>query len=561
MKIAVVLIPNQAFEKETPNFSFYWQPACYNTSMKRLLLVFLFALPCIFFLNKVTTVNRYITASIIEQSTPVLLNSFQNPLAQGETSYLPFIGKNLHNPGRTYYVSTTGQDTNPGTIKQPWLTIQKAANTLVAGDTVYIREGTYFPSAPIIPQHSGSAAGGYITYNAFPGENAIIDGSNITNSSALSGIFSIEKPSGRSYIIVENLHFQNGKKTGISASAADHIIISHNTIDNTVSSGIIFTRPVTSPQLYSHDFIIESNTIQHACTGNDQENLTISSGSQYFEVRYNQISHNGGNKQGIDIKGGSHHGSVHDNYIHDFNNVSLYIDAYDGDEHDIDIYNNRIDCNAQGFGIAMSAEQPKGLLHDINVYNNIVTDCTRGSGIQVTNWTTSPGNPTGQKYNILIANNTLVNNNSTNEKNYGGIIVQDLASVTGPIIIENNITSNNGGAGQIAIGNSALSYTDSRNNLIFGNNSSACMNCIYADPRFINPGADDFHLQPSSPAIDAGLTIANISTDYDNIPRPQGNAFDIGAYEYPSLTGKVSIFLNHLVELYLFDLHFPPTPR
>jgi hypothetical protein len=52
------------------------------------------------------------------------------------------------------------------------------------------------------------------------------------------------------------------------------------------------------------------------------------------------------------------------------------------------------------------------------------------------------------------------------------------------------------------------------------------------NPLFVNPSAGDFHLQPSSPAIDAGTMIALVATDRDGIPRPHGAAYDIGAYEY-----------------------------
>src|SRR5271166_1725311 len=38
--------------------------------------------------------------------------------------------------GTTYYVAITGSDSNPGTFSQPWKTIQHAADTVVAGDTV-----------------------------------------------------------------------------------------------------------------------------------------------------------------------------------------------------------------------------------------------------------------------------------------------------------------------------------------------------------------------------------------------------------------------------------------
>src|SRR3990172_3086259 len=43
----------------------------------------------------------------------------------------------------TYYVAKNGSDLSPGTEEKPWLTIQKAADTILAGDTVYVKEGTY----------------------------------------------------------------------------------------------------------------------------------------------------------------------------------------------------------------------------------------------------------------------------------------------------------------------------------------------------------------------------------------------------------------------------------
>ena len=61
--------------------------------------------------------------------------------------------------GNVYYVALTGNDSNPGTQGQPWRTIQKAANTMVAGDSTTVLAGNYservqvatlgVPTAPI----------------------------------------------------------------------------------------------------------------------------------------------------------------------------------------------------------------------------------------------------------------------------------------------------------------------------------------------------------------------------------------------------------------------------
>jgi hypothetical protein len=43
----------------------------------------------------------------------------------------------------TYYVATSGSDSNPGSDAEPWGSLYQACNTATAGDTVYVRGGTY----------------------------------------------------------------------------------------------------------------------------------------------------------------------------------------------------------------------------------------------------------------------------------------------------------------------------------------------------------------------------------------------------------------------------------
>ena len=49
------------------------------------------------------------------------------------------------NEPRSYYVAKDGQDTHPGTLEQPFRTLNKAARVAQAGDTCSIREGTNLP--------------------------------------------------------------------------------------------------------------------------------------------------------------------------------------------------------------------------------------------------------------------------------------------------------------------------------------------------------------------------------------------------------------------------------
>ncbi len=51
------------------------------------------------------------------------------------------------------------------------------------------------------------------------------------------------------------------------------------------------------------------------------------------------------------------------------------------------------------------------------------------------------------------------------------------------------------------------------------------------DPLFTNAGSRDYTLTASSPAKDAGLTLSTVTVDANGVARPQGSAYDIGAYE------------------------------
>lgn len=87
-------------------------------------------------------------------------------------------------------------------------------------------------------------------------------------------------------------------------------------------------------------------------------------------------------------------------------------------------------------------------------------------------------------------------------------------------------TSNNQVWNTISFGNSL--------NADFGGTSVDQQNNLFGiNPLFVNPGANNYQLQAGSPAIDTGRTIAVVPTDILGVFRPQGSAYDIGAYERP----------------------------
>ena len=99
-----------------------------------------------------------------------------------------FVARNVS--ATEYYVATTGSDSNPGTLAAPFATLQKAADTVVAGDTVWIRGGTYKITTPkssgagIQLSKSGTSDTNRIKYWAYPGETPLFDFTNLTISTS-----------------------------------------------------------------------------------------------------------------------------------------------------------------------------------------------------------------------------------------------------------------------------------------------------------------------------------------------------------------------------------------
>jgi len=441
-------------------------------------------------------------------------------------------------PPFTFYISPTGSDSNPGSEAQPWKTIQRAAETLQAGETVLIRAGEY--REWVRPQHSG-AEGKPITYAAYPGEIVTLNGAQIElpahtpkaprpphpthdwvgahigHPEEIGGLFQIE---GRSHIIVKGLRITHAgphrDNAGILVKDSDNIRIEGNFIYDTTSSGIGVWR--------SYKIIVTGTEVELACNDGGQECITIA-GTDEYEVSYNHVHHNGPGSiggEGIDSKHGSSNGRVHHNHIHHINRLGIYVDAWNTLTQHIAIYQNIVHDNA-GDGITCAAEAG-GLLESITIYNNLIFRNGR-TGVVIGWYGMADHQPIS---NVNIFHNTIYHNGA----NHGGGVWLDNPEAVN-ILVQNNIVSQNG-FWQIALRDDIPTATATfHNNLTFGfrDHPDEIQNPLHTDPKFVNDKMGNFRPRSDSPALQAGLSLDYVTVDFNDQPRPVQNP-DIGAYQF-----------------------------
>lgn len=423
---------------------------------------------------------------------------------------------------RTLYVAKHGADDNPGTEARPWLTIGKAADTLVAGDTVYIQAGTY--RERVVPQNSGTPRQS-ITYAAYPGHKVTVDGSGIKFGWP-EGLFQIKNKSG---IKLSGMRIVNSAFFGVSvAGNASHIVIENNCLRHCQSSGIsVWTHKRASTIT---DLVIAGNEVTDTNLGGDQEGISVC-GVDRFEIRDNHVHHI--HKEGIDAKEGCTQGKICQNYVHHMlgfkqngvivSTVGIYVDTW-GHTRDIEVSANITHNCGSGFAVASETGDP---CENVRFVNNLAYHNQDGF---VVGWS-KPG-----PKDIAIINNVSYANARC------GIRVEDEKAVS--VVVRNNICSQNREA-QIAVPDPVVPSVVVDHNLIDGYRGHRTTwkgrswqevcgdNAVRADPRFMNPIGGDFHLKPNSPALDKGSAVGAPSTDCDGNRRPQGRGVDMGAYEPP----------------------------
>jgi hypothetical protein len=79
---------------------------------------------------------------------------------------------------------------------------------------------------------------------------------------------------------------------------------------------------------------------------------------------------------------------------------------------------------------------------------------------------------------------------------------------------------------------------------------------IEANPSFVDLEGGNLRITENSPAVDAGMTLAEVTTDILGVERPQGNAYDIGAYEYTDIV-SVDDFVQSIPLQYELYQNYP----
>ena len=475
----------------------------------------------------------------------------------------------------TYYVSTSGNNANDGlSTGSAWRNIQFAADHVQAGDTVNVLGGTYHETVNI--PASGSATAGYITFQNFPGQIPIVDGTGLAIPGGQFGLINI---ASQSYVVVEGFEVRNYKTTkrnivpiGIFITGAgSNIQVLNNHVHNIVTTasgcnanalGVAFYGSQAPASL--NNLLIAGNELDHLKTG-CSESLTLNGNVDTFTVTGNLIHDN--NNIGIDMIGfegtspdpnydRARNGLVIQNTVYNISSNrnpsypkncwctnGVYVDGGTA----ITIERNLI--HNVDIGIEMASEHKGKTTSSVIARNNLIY-FGNSAGISIGGFAKNVGGSDG----ITIVNNTLFRNDSrkTGSGEFqiqyhatNNVFKNNIVTAGSQALLVNNYTHSTPDPADIdfnlydspAAGGNAIWVWERKTYhglTAYQTASGMDSNSNYADPQFINPTTPDLHVEPTSRAVNAGVNLGVAvvgAVDYAGNPRVQGSNIDIGAYE------------------------------
>jgi hypothetical protein len=494
----------------------------------------------------------------------------------------------LGQSGALFYVSTSGSDSNAGTLRSPWRTIQHAANSVTAGATVYVMGGVYHESVSI--PVSGTS-GNNIIFQSYPGQTAIVDGTGVSVSGT-QGLFNIV---GQSYVVIDGFEIQNYKTGNANLTPAGIWVtglgcyvqllnnLVHNITTTSEKNGNAFGIAVYGTETTPIDHItISGNQVYSLKTGNS-ESVNVDGNVTNFSIT-NNIVHDNDNI-GIDAIGfegvgpngldQARDGEISGNTVY---NISGKSNAGEGNSYDADgLYcdgcaNVTMERNliyATDLGIEVASEHGG---HDgsyVTVRNNVIYN-SNTVGISIGGYASGKGGTD----HCVIVNNTLYNNNVKNqgaefqiqwhsdatnifENNLVYARTQNVwiysyvsaSNEPTPATVDYNVWYSTKGyvKGTSITWHRVSNYTSYANYQKVTGNDAHSPN---ANPLFVNLGATppDYDIAANSPAVNAGSLNLGTSyygtTDFVGHPRLNGSAIDIGAYESAGVANSLAVTLT-----------------
>jgi hypothetical protein len=478
----------------------------------------------------------------------------------------------------SYYVATTGSNSNPGTRTAPWRTIQHAADTARAGSTVNVRGGIY---EELVSIHvSGNASDGFITFRSYPGETAVLDAQHFTPADR-QGVLTIHD---QSCVRIEgfeirNFHTAEHRLTpmGINViGSGSHIELLHNNVhhiqqtfegrDAPGRGGNGFGIAVygTDAKTPITDLIIDGNEVHHLKTGSS-ESLVVNGNVTNFRITHNVVHDN--NNIGIDVIGFEHtapdpavdqarDGVVSENLV--YNITSRGNPAYRQDESSDGIYVDggtrilieRNVVHNVDFGIELASEHKDRATSYVIARNNLIYR-THTAGVSIGGYAPERGHTE----HCTVINNTLYDDDTSgtgtgefqmqwnmadnifaNNIVYAGprclisLTKSEIDKQHPPALIDYNLYYCDAGAKASTWKNVSGSVTGFDQYVAATGNDT---HSHFLDPHFVNPAANDFHLRPDSPARAAGeiddLPVGEL--DLAGSPRVNSGKIDIGCYQ------------------------------
>jgi len=468
--------------------------------------------------------------------------------------YLQYAVNEAGASSSVYYVAKDGSNSWDGSLQYPWQTVQKAADTMVAGDIVYIKEGVY--TERVTPQQSGSLDK-FITYMAYPGHKPVIDAGGTGTG------FSII---GKNYIKIDGLEIKNAGGWGILVEDSTKIEIknakvSYSNWENIQIRGdssqiLVENSEVGYSQNYSGIDIYQYNgrphhvTVRNCIAHHNQQFAGIASEQADNLIIDSNICYN--NELGIDIGSGNkniiRNNTVHEcetgialssnedsevyaNVIYNINDEAMYSYCFSvhGEAHARNKWYRNIVYDS-GFGIYESKwdwRGNEGTSSDHEFYSNLFYNIGAHGTYRVPFYFCGS---TGIKfYNNTIYMNPNYDTIQFLEGAINSKVKNDIISISGdksPIIMDSSSSSG-----------AVIDYNCYHNRA--GTVTGPGEHSITRDPKFVDVVGRDFQLQKNSPCIDAGDPDTEPGYDLDGMYRPQdgdenGNPIvDMGAYEYP----------------------------